>query len=443
MEELWTMSAKEWDRAKVMARLAERRLSQQAAAKMLAISVRQVRRLQRAYEAQGAAALASKRRGRPSNRRLSSGLRERVVALVRQHYSDFGPTLAHEKLVELHGIALSVETLRKWMSAAGLWLLRKERHSIRQPRLRRACVGELIQIDGSDHEWFEGRAPRCVLLVFVDDATGRLMELRFCASESTFEYWASVRRYLERHGRPVAFYSDKATVFRVNRKEGHGGSGVTQFGRAMQELNIDVICANSPAAKGRVERAHQTLQDRLVKELRLAGVSSMDAGNEFIEAFRVRYNAKFGRPARDPTDLHRPLLDEHRLPEIFQEQRQAKVSKNLTLHYKRVMYVLENTPATRAIACKHVCVFEDEMGEVTLLFKGKKLNFRAFPKHGGAGVSPGDIVANKLLSGALAHIRKQQQEREAERVRSCGHFANAALRRDRARANDRARTQQP
>jgi hypothetical protein len=324
--------------------------------------------------------------------------------------------LAQEQLREEHGVVVSAETLRKWMAEDGLWLARKERHRVQQPRLRRAQYGELIQIDGSDHPWFENRAPRCVLLVFVDDATGKLMELRFCRSESTFEYWTSVRRYLKRHGRPVAFYSDKATVFRVNRKLDHGGSGITQFGRAMRELNIDVICANTPAAKGRVERAHLTLQDRLVKEMRLAGVSSMQDGNLFLEGFRDRYNQRFGRAARDSADMHRPLLPEHKLEEIFQEHRQAKVSKNLTLHCKRTMYVLENCSANRPIAGKHVQVLEDEGGQVTIRFQGRALRYRAFPKHGGAGVTPGDIVANKVLAGVLTVIREQQQQREAQRV---------------------------
>ena len=167
---------------------------------------------------------------------------------------------------------LSVETLRHWMIEDGLWVPRARREPrIQQPRRRRPCRGELIQIDGCDHEWFEERATRCTLLVFVDDATSALMELLFCESESAFSYFAAMRSYLEQHGKPVALYSDKAGVFRVNQKEPHGGAGVTQFSRALGSLNIDILCANTPAAKGRVERAHLTLQDRLVKELRLRG----------------------------------------------------------------------------------------------------------------------------------------------------------------------------
>jgi hypothetical protein len=180
--------------------------------------------------------------------------------------------LAAEKLAEHHGCLVSRETLRGWMIADGLWQDRRHRlPSPHQPRRRRDCLGELVQIDGSEHAWFEDRGPPCTLLAFVDDATSRLMELRFVTSESAFDYFRATRAYLEAHGKPVAFYSDKHGIFRVNRKEAAGGDGVTQFGRALLALNIDIICANSPQAKGRIERAFGTLQDRMVKELRLAG----------------------------------------------------------------------------------------------------------------------------------------------------------------------------
>src|SRR4029077_3312987 len=174
------------------------------------------------------------------------------------------PTLAAEKLAELHDIHLARETVRQWMITAGLWKDRRARlKAVHQPRYRRDCLGELIQIDGSEHWWFEGRGPRCTLLVYIDDATSRLMHLQFVESESTFDYFAATRTYLERYGKPVAFYSDKHGVFRVNRKDAIGGDGMTQFGRALHALNIDIICANSSQAKGRVERANGTLQDRL------------------------------------------------------------------------------------------------------------------------------------------------------------------------------------
>ncbi len=194
------MSYEELDRVSVIERVIEKRLTQREAARMLGLTSRQVRRLRRAYEQDGARALASKHRGRPSNRRLSSELRREALATVRSQYVGFGPTLAHEKLTELHGLRLSVETLRHWMIEDGLWVPRARRAPrIQQPRRRRPCRGELIQIDGCDHEWFEERAGRCTLLVFVDDATGALMELLFCESESAFSYFAAMRSYLEQH----------------------------------------------------------------------------------------------------------------------------------------------------------------------------------------------------------------------------------------------------
>jgi transposase-like protein len=228
-----TMSYEELDRVRVIERVIERRLTQREAARMLGLTSRQVRRLRRAYERDGPVGLASKHRGRPSNRRLRPELGREALALVRSQYEDFGPTLAHEKLTELHGLDFSIETLRHWMIDDGLWVPRSRREPrIQQPRRRRPCRGELIQIDGSDHEWFEDRVARCTLLVFVDDATSELMELLFCESESAFSYFAALRSYLERYGKPVALYSDKAGVFRINRKEPQGGAGVTPPVRA-------------------------------------------------------------------------------------------------------------------------------------------------------------------------------------------------------------------
>jgi len=231
-------------------------------------SERQVWRLLKAFRVAGVSGLTSKRRGRPSNRKTAAAVRAAALWIVRHNYADFGPTLAAEKLAGEHGFSFSSETLRKWMIADGLWLDRQQRQQrIHQPRSRRDCVGELVQVDGSEHRWFEDRGPQCTLLVFVDDATSRLMHLQFVESESTFAYFDAARAYLEAWGKPIAFYSDKHGVFRVNHPGALGGDGMTQFSRALHALNIDIICANSSPAKGRVERANRTLQDRLVKEL--------------------------------------------------------------------------------------------------------------------------------------------------------------------------------
>ncbi|MDH3818245.1 MAG: ISNCY family transposase [Myxococcales bacterium] len=428
-DDLTTLSTREMDRLQVVLRIADRRLTQTAGAQILGISDRQMRRICRRFAQEGAAGLGSKRRGQ-SNRRLPVELRKEALALVRARYADFGPTLAQEKLLEQHDIRVAPETLRQWMIDDGIWLTRRQRKKrIQQPRHRRDCYGELVQIDGSDHHWFEDRGPRSVLLVYVDDATGKLMALRMCESESAFSYFHATRSYLERHGKPVALYSDKAGVFRVNAKRPKAGDGFTQFGRAMSDLNIDVICANTPAAKGRVERAHQTLQDRLVKELRLRGISTMDDANAYFPEFMRDYNRRFGRVARNDHDAHRPLTERDGLDDIFTWQEERRVTAQLTVHHKRTMYLLEPTEEAKAAARKRVTVVEYEDGRVSIRFQGVVLAARPFHKDG--CVTQGSIVENKLLSGALTEIRKRQQQKEQELVRSAKSKREKRIVRDR------------
>ena len=243
------MSERELQRFEVLSGVVAGRMTVVSAAAVLGLSRRQVHRLLTLYRS-GAMALRHRARGRRSNRALSDGLRELALGHVRESYADFGPTLAAEMLRERHGLTVSRETLRQWMISAGLWHSRKQRRQLHQPRLRRERLGELVQIDGSEHRWFEDRAAPCTLLVFIDDATGRLMQLRFVASESAFSYFEALQGYLEAHGRPVAFYSDKHSVFRVARTEAKGGQGMTQFGRALAELNIEILCANTVGLSG-------------------------------------------------------------------------------------------------------------------------------------------------------------------------------------------------
>lgn len=207
---LVTMSQKELDRIPVLQQLCDKRLTQSRAAKLLNLSVRQVQRLLNLYQIEGAAGLSSRKRGKPANNRAPDELRFKILTLLREKYSDFGPTLAAEKLLERHCIRISTETLRNWMTADGLWVPHSRRKPrVYQPRYQRDCLGELVQIDGSHHDWFEGRADKCCLLVFIDDAAGRLMHLHFCETESAFDYMNATRQYIEKHGKPVAYYSDK------------------------------------------------------------------------------------------------------------------------------------------------------------------------------------------------------------------------------------------
>ena len=384
-------------------------LSVREAAQLLRITRRQVFRLLKAYRTQGPAALVSKKRGKPSNRSYPPILRSEVLGLIKANYADFGPTLAAEKLAERHGLSLGVETVRRWMIADGIWQDRRHRlKPVHQPRYRRECVGELVQIDGSEHWWFEDRGPQCTLLVFIDDATSRLMYLRFVETESTFDYFHAARAYLERYGKPVAFYSDKHATFRVNKVGATGGDGMTQFGRALHQLNIDIICANAPQAKGRVERANGTLQDRLVKEMRLCGISTLEAGNAFLPAFMEDFNRRFAKAPFSDKNLHRLLSEHDDLDDAFAWKEERTVTCNLTLQYDKVLFILEPNAITRPLARQRVTVYDYPDGRFVIKHKGLSLPYRIYDKL--RQVDQAAIVENKRLGAALAYAAERQKE---------------------------------
>ncbi|TCK33566.1 transposase [Paraburkholderia sp. BL8N3] len=411
---LITASMHELERVKVIEAVIEGRLRCFQAAERLELGERQISRLCRRYETDGPAGLISGKRGKPSNRELPIDLRARAMSLVRERYADFGPTLACEKLWECHGIRLAKETVRRWMRDAGLWIPRRQRPpTIHQPRARRACFGELVQIDGSDHPWFEDRAPACTLLVYVDDATSRLMTLHFTATESTFSYFEATRAYLERYGKPVAFYSDRASVFRPVYSR-TGARGITQFGRAMYELNIDTFCANSSPAKGRVERANLTLQDRLVKELRLRGIQTMEAANAWAPAFMAVYNARFAKPPRSTFDAHRPLREDENLDTILTWRVQRKVSDSLTVLNDLMIWLLEDTPATRRLIGHYIDVWEYPDGRIELRADGVALPCVPYDKL--AEIDQGAVIEHKRLGHALAVAQALQAQRDNRRV---------------------------
>src|ERR1700704_1970181 len=239
-------------------------------------------------------------------------------------------------------------------------------------------VVDLLQIDGADHRWFEDRAAPCTLLGFIDDATSRLMELRFVPSESTFAYFETLKGYLQRHGKPVAFYSDKHSIFRVSREDAASGDGMTQFGRALSELNIEILCANTSQAKGRVERAHHTLQDRLVKELRLAGISTMEAANAFLPAFVQTYNDRFAKPPASERDLHRPIAGTNDLDDILCWREQRSVSRQLVINYNRMKFMLRPDKTSAALAGKVVDIYDFPDGRLEIRWKGLPLSYSVF-----------------------------------------------------------------
>ena len=414
---LVSMSDKELKRLSVLQEICDQRITQSQAAQLLHISERQIRRLLQKYKAQGPAALAHAGRGQTSNCKLPEELRLKCLNIVSDQLHGFGPTLAHEKLTTVHGFDLSVETLRCWMIAADLWIPRSKRlKRPYQPRYNRDCYGELVQIDGSHHDWFEGRAAKCCLLVFIDDATGKLQHLRFCESESAFDYMISTRLYVEQHGKPLAFYSDKHSVFRVNQSS-KKDSKITQFGRVLSTLNIDIIFANSPQAKGRVERANRTLQDRLIKEMRLEGISSIADANKWLPCFIEQFNLKFAKMAFNPKNLHRSATETaEQLDDIFTWREPRRVTNSLTITYDKCVYLLESTEENQRLIGKYLEFLEYPDGTVAIMHEGRKINYSIFDKL--SQLNQREIVENKRLGAVLNHIQQQHEELEQQNKRN-------------------------
>ena len=414
---LITMSDKEIQRLAVLQDVRDHRITQVRAAEILNLSTRQITRLLQKLNQDGVSGMAHASRGQPGHRRHDVLLKSECLSIISEHLLGFGPTLAHEKLSSMFGLHIPVETVRRWMTANDLWIPRSKRlKRPYQPRYNRDCFGELIQIDGSYHDWFEGRASKCCLLVYIDDATGKLLHLRFCEAETTFDYMLSTRAYIEQYGKPLAFYSDKYSVFRVNQKSSQD-SQITQFGRILNELNIDIIFANSPQAKGRVERANRTLQDRLIKEMRLEGICSIAEANAWLPCFIEHFNQKFAKCARNSKNLHRPLTESHlELDDIFTWQEPRKVTKNLTLTYDKCIYLLEPTELNHKLVGQYISFLEYPDGTVALMHEGRKLNYSIFNKL--AGLQQNEIVENKRLGTVLAHIQQQHEELEKQNKRS-------------------------
>jgi len=401
---LLTMSMQEVDRSGIIRQVVEKRLKQKEAMGLLNLSKRQIIRLVERYRREGSKGLISKHRGRTSNNRHSEVIKQQVRKLIEEQYADFGPTFAAEKLLERDGVKVNKESLRQWMIDWGTWKpKRSKRVKVHQSRPRRPCFGELIQLDGSHHDWFEGRADKCCLLVLIDDATSRLVGLRFEDQETTDGYFRVVRAYIEREGRPLAFYSDKAGVFRINHSKVLS-EGETQFERAMGQLGVELICANSPQAKGRVERANGTLQDRLIKEMRLHGISTQKAGNAFLAAFMEEHNRRFAVEPACEVNAHRAGLPTgEELDLIFSKQHVRTLSKNLELSYKHAIYKIKVDDTGYTLRHAKVTVCECLSGEVTVVYKGRILPYQRHEKK----TYTADIMGTKEMTARLDKLAKQ------------------------------------
>ncbi len=375
------MSMDEARRSQVLGLLDAGSINQTEAARRLGISPRQVRRITRRYQTAGLPGLISRKRGVPSNRRLDEGVRLDALRIIGERYRDFGPTLACEKLVEQHQILLSVESTRQLMIAVGYWQPRVGAAPATHPmRERRARFGEMLQIDGSPHDWFEGRSERCTLLVFIDDASGRLTQLRFMPTETTLGYMQALHNHILAHGVPVALYSDRHSIFRVNARDAQADAQ-TQFARASTELGIESIHAHSPQAKGRVERANQTLQDRLVKEMRLAGIDDAGAAHAWLPGFIADYNRRFAVPPRDLHDAHTPYPGTpDMLARVLSVQAKRTLSKNLSCQVNTTLLQIQTSGTGRGLRGAKVTLHEHFDGRRELLWRGRSLRYSLMEK---------------------------------------------------------------
>lgn len=387
------LSQQERDQLHVLHELQQGRLTQVAAAQRIKITDRQVRRLLLRLREQGDRAVIHGLRGRPSNRKFDVSFERKVLARVGQRYADFGPTLAAEHLAK-EGLALSRETLRKWMTKAAFWRPRRQHvKKIHVWRERRASFGELVMQDSSPFRWLEDRGPACQLIAVIDDATSRIYA-RFVAHDTTEENLRTLGGWLRRYGRPLAHYTDKNSIFRSNRpaaiaEQLQGEGARSQFGRALKELGIEWIAAQSPQAKGRIERLFATLQDRLVKEMRLAGIDSIEAANHFLETrFLPEWEQRFTVAPRNPRNAHRRLGGEHRLEEILSVRAARKVAQDHTVSWEGNRWGVTREEVCAGLRGAAVEIERRLDGSHWLRFRGRYLHLRPCPEPVRQSASP-------------------------------------------------------
>lgn len=375
------MSQQERDRLKVLHEASKRQITQRQAAEQLKLSERQVRRMLRKLKTMGDSAVVHGLRGRASNRRIGDDTQQKAVEeLARPGCADFGPTFASEHLERRLKIKAGKDTVRKWMIAAGLWKPRLRKvDTIHQWRSRRSCAGELVQWDTSVHDWLEGRGECRYLIAMIDDATSRVYA-QFVGHDSTAENMRVLQGYLERFGRPLAFYTDKAAMFETTPKRSSTDGepqrpAATQITRALMELGIERISAHSPQAKGRIERFFETAQDRLVKELRIAGICSIDASNEYLAAtFLPDWELRFTTKPANPTDAHRPLTGLHDVAASLSHVQMRTVASDYTIPYGGQRYQIARESIQAGLKGRQVRVELRLDGSLAVRFDGKYLD---------------------------------------------------------------------
>lgn len=429
VEEGGYMTKKEINRTEVFLRVKNKQLSQVQAAEELNLSVRQMQRLYREFKKHGVRALVSKKRGMRGNRQLNSSIKERTIELIKKPlYMGFRPTFMCETLEKRHLIKISKETTRQLMIEHHVWQSKNKKSPvIHQQRKRRARWGELVQIDGSPHHWFEERRESCTLIVFIDDATGRIY-CKFAESETTVAYMETSWEYLNKYGKPLAFYSDRHGIFRVNIPNCNKKEQLTQFGRAAKELDIEIICANSPQAKGRVEKANRTLQDRLVKELRIRGINTIEEANRFLtETYLEEFNQQFAVAPASKEDAHRKVRQETDLSQIFCEKHIRTVSKNLELQFANIVYQIRLPKPFNGLIGAKVTVLKKLDGMVQVNYKEKNLPVVEYFKqpYNGGTVDSKDL--DRFLRGRkITHASQHHPWNQQGRAEARGREINAA-----------------
>jgi len=396
------MSQKELKRLHVIHKVVEGSLTQVRAAEIISLGERQIRRIVKRIGVEGDKGIQHRSRGKESNRKAPKGLIERVTRLYREKYQGFGPTLTAEKLLEVEGIDVSKETVRTWLMGSGQWQKGRRVKTHRQWRERKSCFGEMLQLDGSHHDWFDNRRPKSVLMAYIDDATSKVYG-RFYEYEGTIPAMDSFKRYIRKYGIPMSVYMDKHTTYKSTAEpsiedEINGTTPLSEFGRALTELEVQIIHAHSPQAKGRIERLFKTLQDRLVKEMTIRGINTIDEANKYLDTYLSIYNKRFAVKAKAQDNLHREIPRELNLDKVLCIRTVRALRNDFTIAHNSKLYQIE-----KGIRAKEVTVEERVNGSMIITFNDVRLPFREITTRPEKQQKPAHIRRHKKPTPSANH----------------------------------------
>ncbi len=403
------MTIKELKKVDILALITKGKMKMREGAEELGITKRHLRRLCRRYEKEGGKGIAHRSRGQASRNAFTAELNDQIVRLLHKRYYDFGPTFAAEKISEDIERQVSKEKIRQLQIKEGLWKSKKEKERKYHPRrARRSRMGELVQIDGSEHDWLEGRGGRMTLISFIDDATSETVVARFMPYETTSGYMELMKEYIDQRGLPRALYSDKHSIFRQNQNEGYLKGDLTNFGKALKKLGVELICAHSPQAKGRVERSFGTHQDRLVKEMRLAGVETLEEANNFLEKYLEKHNNRFGVEPLIKEDAHKAKGKEVDLNKVFSKREKRTLSKGLSFQYKNVVYQIKNPKNVNRLQNQKIEVLETLDGKLVVeTRKGDSLEVISYCEY----KEPQRTIDTKEIGSLWANRKRSQPKK--------------------------------